>query len=766
MNLLKRILVCVGIIAVLLVVLVGIFAALYLTPATVEQTLREEARVRLGRKVSWSGIDMSIWDGVTIHELVVHESHPWEPGPLLTCTRAHLDFALAPLLLKKLLVRSIALHEPRLSIQFSVKHGLGLRGREHPLRGAPLHMLYLPGHIQIRDGSLAFCDQDRDVRTTLQSVAVQADSISVLRSFPFRITAGFQGHSETLSCRGTCNPARRLLEASVNVQEIRLEEIADLLAAYGLPVRGGRFSAAAAIVSDLSRTVDVDARLRLQKACLPFGHETGFALEGANADVSFQAGLDMFKKQWSFRKISGSLLQSPLSGEATVQLGPPQPHLTAAIQAPTFSLDRLFACLVQPATLLTRDVRVTGPVGLSLEIDTPLRGPILPTLLVELRGNPVVYPGLGTFQPRLTGKVRIDAQEIMLADFTAGTPDLNLTLGGSLRGYRRWPPHSNLKIVSSVVNFPALFAEPDGGIPNVIGPFDFGDFTLAAPIKLGNIVFFGMLLHDVQGQVRLEKNHLVLEELSGSIDRGRFSLSCDIDLGVSGLDYTLLLTLTDVPLLRLKPLLPPSCRGLLRGAVSGTCAIRGNGSDPRSFLDNLRGDAVLNVSDAAWKGLQLMPELRRFVKPDALRDVVFSQVELQLHLSNTIIDVDGALLSPTLECYPAGEVALDASMQITADVRVAPDIFTTDMPVARYLPREGEGGWVTIPLTIGGTLAEPRVRLSEEALNYFVREALPRLLMDLLHQEGTDLDLDVPEGEPGEEPPPGDDNTTRPGELP
>lgn len=763
MHVLKRFLLGAGILVVILIVLVGIFAALYLTPATLEQTLRDEARLRLGRRVSWTGIDMGIWDGVTIHELVVHESHPWEPGPLLTCTRVHLDFALAPLLLKKLLVRSVALHAPRVSIQFSAKQGLGLRGREQGPRNAPLHMLYLPGQIDLQDGTIEFRDQDRQVRTGLQTVAVQADSISVLRPFPFRITAGFRGNAETLSCRGTCNLARRHLDADVNVREIRLEEIADLLEAYGLPVRAGRFSATAAVASDLSRTVDIDARIRLQKASLPIGRTTGFALERADADVSFQAGLDLFKNQWSIRDLSGSVLQSPVSGEATVQLG--RPHLKAALRSPNFSLDRLFACLVQPDTLPTRDIRITGPVGLRLECNTPLRGPLLPTLLLELRGNPVVYPGLGTFQPRLTGKVRVDAEEIMLADFTAGTPDFNLTLGGSLHGYRRWPPRSSLKVVSSVANFPALFAEPAGGIPNVIGPFDFGDVTLAAPIKLGDIVFFGMLLHSVQGQVRLEKNHLILEELSGSLDRGRFSLSCDVDLGVSGLDYTVLLTLTEVPLLRLKPLLPPAYRGLLRGAVSGSCAIRGNGSDPRSFLDNLRGDALLSISDAAWKGLQLMPELRRFVKPHALRDVVFSQAELQLHLSNTIIDVDGALLSPTLECYPTGEVALDTTLQMSADVRVAPDIFTTDLPVARYLPREGAGGWVTVPLTIGGTLAEPRVRLSEEALNYFVREALPRLLMDLLREESADLDLEIPEEEPRQEPPPAEDNTTLPTEL-
>jgi hypothetical protein len=128
-----------------------------------------------------------------------------------------------------------------------------------------------------------------------------------------------------------------------------------------------------------------------------------------------------------------------------------------------------------------------------------------------------------------------------------------------------------------------------------------------------------------------------------------------------------------------------------------------------------------------------MPEqLDRFIKGGELKSINFTDADLQLKLRKAAIDLSGAFISPKVELYPSGQVGLNTQLNLQAQLKLATDVFSSDTRIADYLPREG--AWVVLPVVIKGTLDNPSVTLTDEALRHIMQETLPRLFMDMLQQ--------------------------------
>ncbi len=128
-----------------------------------------------------------------------------------------------------------------------------------------------------------------------------------------------------------------------------------------------------------------------------------------------------------------------------------------------------------------------------------------------------------------------------------------------------------------------------------------------------------------------------------------------------------------------------------------------------------------------------MPEqLDRFIKKGALTPLSFTDADLQLKLRRVAIELSGAFISPQAELHPSGQVGLNAELNMQAQLKLATDVFSSDTKIADYLPREGS--WVVLPVVIKGTLDNPSVTLSDEALRHIMQVTLPRLFMDMLEK--------------------------------
>ncbi len=719
------------------------YANLYITPAIVKNSIRFAAHKHLGRTVVFSSVEKKSLRTIVLRDIRIQAHQPGETGDIMACPEITIQFAVIPLLAKKLVIREIEFLQPTISLLSAPNRPFRLIGsaKQQPDTGRHLDLLPLPSHIAIDEGTLTVSTTGGNT-VTLEDIAVLVDTISLLAPIDIIAEARFRESPESrLNCDGTVTIPWKEIIIDKTIKNIRCTGDISLaaidlakLAAYGspqdAPLESGALSVSAHVATDFQETVKLDGTISLQGASymLPATRKT--SLEDIDTDLQFEAEYAIPKKTFTIQKLTGTCLTSPFTGTGSLRRLGNTFRLNGSLHAKQFSLDSLFNRLQQPPETLTSGLRLAGDIDLRTSVSGPISPSLFPTIVMGFKGNRILYPGLGTFEPKMRGSVRIDRNTITLADFKIGTPHLSVTLAGDLRGYRNWPPNSSIRIVSSTINFYDLFAATDTEPAKTLGPFNLGNLAFSGPINLGNIVFFQIPISNAHGNYRLADNKLHIEDFTGNIDDGGFSLGSSIDLGVEGLDYFLHLKLSEVPLKSVTKLMPASYAGFFEGTVSGSCALKGNGTDPERFIDNLRGDADLAVNGAGIRGMNMMPELSRFIKSSALGNIKFDKAQLHLQLRNGIMDVDGVLASKTLEMYPDGEVALDGSLDMTADLRIAQDIFSGDMNISRYLPREGR--WISLPVTIEGTLQDPQVGLSEDTLNYLIKEALPNLLMDLL----------------------------------
>ncbi len=105
-KMLKPLLIGLAIVIAALTAGVIIYAQLSLTPKVIENTLSTEIQEQLRRRVSFREIEVGLFKGIILRGVTVHKGFSWEKDDFFTCDEIRLSFSFAPLLLKKLVIRS------------------------------------------------------------------------------------------------------------------------------------------------------------------------------------------------------------------------------------------------------------------------------------------------------------------------------------------------------------------------------------------------------------------------------------------------------------------------------------------------------------------------------------------------------------------------------------------------------------------------------------------------------------------------------------
>lgn len=719
---------------------VFILAKTLLTPPVIKDALAFEIKRQLGREMSCGTIAVDLFKGIRVQELRIHKSLPWEDQDLLTCQELRLQHSLAPLLLKKLLIKQIAAINPQIHVQLGRDRPFRLQGtaRPDPAAAPSLGIMVMPARIRLIDGKIVLNDLSRQAGLELNRVQATADGISLLTPLRFDLRAEpLNCPSATLACNGTYSLRTGMLTAEAVLDQLALQGLDQLLAEYGIPLRKGQLAMRAKAASSGQGTLNINSTCSVTAAdviirSMP-ASDVYVGLEGVDLNMEVQSAYDPSRGELAIQKINGQVLSSPCNGSGTIRRAAGGAAIDGTLQAPGFQLDNLFNRLVIRGAGLPQSLRLAGPVDLQFHMTGALPGSLAPVLILNLKGNPILYPQLGWLRPQLKGELRIDSRNISVNNVTLGTENMAVTLSGAIAGYAQWPPRSSLNIASSRIDFPKLFAARDTELGEEIGPLDLGGLFFEGPIKLESSTFFGMKLTDVRGSYLFKNSRLHIQELQGAVEQGRFTVSSTLDLAAKGLDYYTHLRFSEVPLKSILAMFPGYNANFISGMLSGTCTIKGSGTQPAHIVQNLKGDAIINIANASIKGLALIPQISSFIRGDKLGEVAFSAANVKFTLADGIIEVAGALLSPYLELYPAGQIGLDSALNLEVKLRVSPEALAVNSRLAQYLPQEN--GWPTLPMIISGTFQRPRVALSEEALNFIVKKTLPQLLMDLLSQK-------------------------------
>ncbi len=457
-------------------------------------------------------------------------------------------------------------------------------------------------------------------------------------------------------------------------------------------------------------------------------------IDGLGANIEIQADYDMDTGSGFIKKIQGSLLSSSFEGGGRIEGARGNPDsVSVTLRADRLSLDELSGRLYYGAASPFKGLRLGGLMGLRVDFDGKADSSLFPTVTANLYGGRIMYPPLGTLQPEFNGGITLVSRAISLSNLRIGTPTINIVLAGDIINYLQWPPETKVRVVSSTFDLYQLVNDPGSMQGEDIGPFDFGSLKFEGPLEIGTVPLLDVALTNVQGAYLFENNRFSIKNLGGGIEGGgSFNISSSIDLRVKGLEYSLTLSLTDVPLQTLNDLALVDLSKFIDGTVTGSVVLGSHGTRPATFVDSLTGDAAFRIKNCRIKGFAMPEQLDRFIKKGALTSISFTDADLQLKLRRDAIELSGAFLSPQAELHPSGQVGLNAELHMQAQLKLATDVFSSDTKIADYLPREG--AWVVLPVVIKGTLDNPSVTLSDEALRHIMQVTLPRLFMDMLEK--------------------------------
>ena len=743
-KMLKPLLICLAILSAAIAAGVLFYARLYLTPQVIENTLKVEMQEQLRRQASFREIEVGLFKGIILRGVTVHKGPSLEKDDLFTCDEIAMSIGFLPLLLKKLAIRSIVVINPRFNLQSAGGRPLNLYGNAKPsaMTGTALELLVLPGSVMLSGGTINWFDQTGNVVMQLSNVRLDAGSISFILPFDINASASFpDSDTPDIQLKGSCFIPAQNFSAELAIPYIDFSRFQAYLTAFDIPLYKGVGSLNLTVKGSGDKPVQIACKSSVKDAALVLlpvqKADDEIGLDGLAAAIEIQADYDQATDAVAIKKIQGTFLSSPFEGSATIHSTGGESSQQFHLSADRLSLDDLSAKLYYGTASPFKGLRLTGLLGLRMDMGVKPGSALFPTITLNLHANHIVYPALGSLQPELSGTITLDSRAITVSDVRIGTSAIGLVLAGTIANYLLWPPQVNLRLVSSDFNYNQLFNGSESQQGEDIGPFDFGSLKFDGPIELGNVSFMGLDLIGVAGAYFFDKNRFSIRDFSGGIQEGgSFNLATSIDLALKGFDYSLALSLADVPVNTVGELAGANLSQFIEGSVTGKVSVGGRGTKPATFADSLTGDAAFRIKNCRIKGFAMPEQLDRFIKRGELSLLSFTDADLQLKLRKSAVELSGAFISPKAELHPSGQIGFNAELKMQAQLKLATDVFSRDTKIADYLPREGS--WVVLPVVIKGTLDNPSVTLTDEALRHIMQETLPRLFMDMLEKSRQD----------------------------
>ena len=270
-------------------------------------------------------------------------------------------------------------------------------------------------------------------------------------------------------------------------------------------------------------------------------------------------------------------------------------------------------------------------------------------------------------------------------------------------------------------------------------------------LAFGNLTVAGIQLRDFEGRMSLRDGVLEADPLQASLFGGSGNARLRYELAATDPKLTMQTRLVNVDAAALLKHFSRQSRLSGRGTLSAQ--LTGTGRDRQALLASLAGPFEARIVDGRVTGIDLWAEIERAVA--AARGAVAPRGSGNGHTPFDLIDARGQLAGKRIKAdqfvvanasiraqgkgtVDYGSGALD--LALTARLLEAPQGEVAGIPLDRVVG-------VDVPLTVGGTLAEPRVRpdvgrLLESAAKQHLKqegEQLEKKLKDKLNETLKDL---------------------------
>jgi hypothetical protein len=229
-------------------------------------------------------------------------------------------------------------------------------------------------------------------------------------------------------------------------------------------------------------------------------------------------------------------------------------------------------------------------------------------------------------------------------------------------------------------------------------------------LHTGEILLGGLRATEGSGKLRLADGHFRLEEFGMKLPQGRFLLGeFDADLNLDPFAYRLALRVD--PLDANAVLAAGSGGGFGPGIVS--FAATGIGTETR----DLTGEGSLALAAGRLPGSPLFTAIETVLGRTSLAGSAYEPVSVPFRIHRDRLSVDAfELRTSLLSLGVSGWADLAGPLDLRIAVRAPRDAVALARVPPRDLDLVDDGGWVTVPLRVVGTLEKPRVTADMEAL--------------------------------------------------
>jgi hypothetical protein len=236
-------------------------------------------------------------------------------------------------------------------------------------------------------------------------------------------------------------------------------------------------------------------------------------------------------------------------------------------------------------------------------------------------------------------------------------------------------------------------------------------------LHTGEILLGGVRATEGSGTLRLADGHFRLEEFGMKLPQGRFLLGeFDADLNLDPFAYRLALRVD--PLDANSVLAAGPGGGFGPGVVS--FAATGIGTETR----DLAGEGTFALAAGRLPGSPLFTAIEAVLGRAALQGSAYEPVSVPFRIHRDRLSVDDfELRTSLLSLGFSGWADLAGPLDLRIAVRAPRDAVALARIPPQYLDLVDDGGWVTVPLRVVGSLEKPRVTADMEALRAQGRRA-------------------------------------------
>ncbi len=758
----KYLAIVLGIFAVVVVVF-AVLAKILITPERVRSTVLPIAEEALHRKVELGDIDVSIFSGISLKQLRIHERQGEED--FVSADRLVLRYRFWPLLMMRVVVDEVRLEDPKIRVErladgsFNFSDLLSKEKSAEPKdetppttkaesKGSGINLLV--SQVTVSGGELLFLDRSMSTeapyRYKLSDLAISAKDISLEKAFPLSVSAKIG--DAVLNIQGEVNAKDARAEAQIVLTSFDVTPFTPYFKDK-LPGKLGALK----VSLDLKVGGSVDAlnsqgKISLSDVDLVLDALKDAPIHNAALALTYDLNVDRAKDTLDLGKTTLSFNGLNVSAQGTVADFSSNPTVDMSVELPDLdiraALDALPAGLVPDLGGLDPAGKVNARFHLAGSAQEPLK--MLRDGEVNLNG---VQASAGGVRPALSGT-------IALAGDTLNTKNLQVKMGDNMASIDLnvsnlfgKPIHVVNHITADKFLVDPLLkgsaaasqessAETQAGTSapaTDLGPFDI-PVSAVGDVKIAQVVYRKLTIENLDLKYRLENNVLHVENLTGKMAGGTFNESGTVDLGKKGLIYSSDLKIQGVQANPLVSAFMPESANSVQGGLDLSASIKGQGTTMAGIRRHLSGQGDFLFKDGQLSGTALAKGLSDFLAVPELRDLNVKESRGSFTIQNGKVILQSSFTGKDARLNPNGSLGLDGSLDLSLDLRLSPDL-TKKVDgkggVTKFL--SDSEGWGRVPLRLSGTVSKPKFSLDTSAAKEQVKEKAQQELQKQLEKK-------------------------------